>query len=109
MMRLSGEDRFQNLATLALVGKSLVGLGSSNRQSQRVKNRCLIILRIGCLESAHLLFKGLAVRIGVLTVFAVNFSQCVDVGILALCSLRVAGGDLLRLVQSNTARRRISV
>jgi len=37
MMRLLGKNGFEDLSALPLIGKGLVGLGSSNGQSQSVK------------------------------------------------------------------------
>src|SRR6266849_2793894 len=74
-----------------------------------MEDRCFIILRVGSLHRGHFLFEGLAVRVCVLAIFAVDFRQGVDVGSLSCRGLWVAGGDLLRLIERHAAGGGVSV
>jgi len=74
-----------------------------------VENRSFIILRIGSLQSRHLLFKGLAMLVCVFSVLAVNLSQRVNVGSLASHHPGIASSNLLGLVEGRKSCGWVSV
>src|SRR5215470_15897554 len=89
MLRLAGEDRFQNFATLALVGKCLIGFGCGDVERERVKDGGFGVVRISSLQCTHLLFEYFGVLRRRLSVLTINFRERFDVAFLA--SSGVAG------------------
>ena len=109
MVRVPGKDRFQNLAALALVRKSLVGLRRGDRQCQSVKNRGFVVIRICSLERGHFLLKSLRVEDLVLAIFFVNFGKSFDITFLARGRAGVYRRNLLRLADGHASGIHIAV
>src|SRR6266496_1794838 len=99
MVGLFGEDRLENLAALALVGQGLVRLGSCDVEAQRMENRRFRVLGISSLQCAHLLLERLGVGVLVLSIFLVNFRECINVGTLTWSCGGITGRNLLGSVE----------
>ena len=89
MLWLAREDRLEDLATLALVGKSLVSLRRSDGQGERMENCRLAVIGISSLHLTHLLLEGLRVRIDIFSILAVNFRESFDVNLFPRSGLGV--------------------
>src|SRR6516164_8845793 len=59
MVWLLGQNRLQDFAALALVGKGSICLGSGNGEAERVEDGGLTVASIARLDLTHLPLKGL--------------------------------------------------
>src|SRR5207302_10872091 len=71
MLGLVGENRLEDFAALALIGKGLVGFGCGYGQGERVENGRLAVVGIGGLHVGHLLLERLGVGVCIVFILAV--------------------------------------
>src|SRR5712692_4653798 len=109
MVGLLGENRFEYLAALTLIGKGLIGFGRRNGEREGVEDSSFTVIGICRPHRAHLLLEGLGVSVSVFTVVAVNFRQSVDKCCFAGRGPRIGSSDLLGLVEGIGSGRHVTV